>query len=83
MFIRVLNIEFAMSRSLPQAVGSLTLLAHLVFSSPNVLAQTEATQDSLVLLEQTETPYNNVFIYRRGDLILMRYAIGRHNAPRW
>ena len=73
LFIRVLNIEFAMSRSLPQAVGSLTLLAHLVFSSPNVLAQTEATQDSLVLLEQTETPYNNVFIYRRGDLILMRF----------
>ena len=53
--------------------GCMILLAHLVCFQPGAAAQTEAAPDSLVLLEQTETPYNNVFVYRRGDMILMRF----------
>ena len=53
--------------------GCIILLAHLLRFSSGVEAQTAAAPDSLVLLEQTETPYNNVFVYRKGDMFLMRF----------
>ena len=53
--------------------GFTMLLAYLVSFPTVVEAQAAAAPDSLVLLEQTETPYNNVFVYRRGDMILMRF----------
>ncbi len=53
--------------------GCIILLAHLLCFPSGVEAQTAAARDSLVLLEQTETPYNNVFVYRKGDMFLMRF----------
>ena len=51
-------------------IGFLTLF---VCFQAGASAQTEASQDSLILLEQSETPYNSMFVYRRGDLIVMRF----------
>lgn len=53
--------------------GFMTLLVFLFGFQSGVEAQTTAAPDSLVLLEASETPYNNVFVYRRGDTILMRF----------
>jgi spermidine synthase len=53
--------------------GFMVLLTLLLSVRSGVEAQTAAFPDSLVFLEESETPYNNVFIYRRGDTILMRF----------
>ncbi len=53
--------------------GVMIALTFVLSVPSGIRAQTTVPPDSLVLLENNETPYNNVFIYRQGDMILMRF----------